>query len=401
MENMKQHLSAPNEDKEKLWTRDFILISFCSLLLMANLHSFLPTLPLYIEIYGGRSDIAGLPLAAVALGSVLIRPFAGWALDAYGRKAIFLWGLLLLLIPAVVYIGMIPVYALIIMRFIQGLGWGVSNNATNTVAADLVPMSRIGEGMGFFAITITLPMAIAPAAGLWIVENYSFPVMFICSSALIVISLGLVLMIRLSGHNKQQTRPKLILFDKNSLKPALVMLLFTLPYSAAISFLSVYAKEQGLPSSGLFFTAMALATLLTRPITGMFVDRRGARGYQLAVALGGLTICAAMFILANTATIAHIASGGILFGIGFGMGQPTLLALCLMNTTPDKKGSANATYWTAYDLGLAVGSGLWGFVAVAAGFKCMYYLNIIPLIAALLIFFWKTERQGSETYNGN
>lgn len=373
----------------KLWTRNYVLICLSSLLLFLHFHSMIPTLPLYMEIFGGKSSTAGLPMAALTLGAVFIRPVAGWALDVYGRKIIFLAGLLLYLLPAVLYIWMIPAYLLIVMRFVQGIGWGIGNTASNTVASDIIPLKRIGEGTGIFMITLTLPMAISPVVSLWIIDHYSFSLLFTVSSFLILLALIMVLFIKFPRLEKQKIKPKFVFLDRSSARPALVILFFTIAYSSVISFLPVYAKQQGVDATGLFFASMAISTLIIRPIAGMFVDKQGEKGYNLAVALGGIAVCLALGILAQTASTFHLVVGGIFYGVGFGMGQPALLALTIMQTSAEKKGAANATYWTAYDIGIAIGSVVWGLVAAATGYREMFYINIIPMLVALLIYFTK------------
>ena len=88
----------------------------------------------------------------------------------------------------------------------------------------------------------------------------------------------------------------------------------------------------------------------------------------------------------------HLIVGGLLFGLGFGLVQFTLLILAVNKVPPEKKGSANATYYTAVDLGIAAGSFFWGFVAAAFGYKSMYYLVIIPLVIAFSFYYkWKNR----------
>jgi len=64
-------------------------------------------LPLYMVLYGNIAGTAGLPLAALTVGAVLTRPFAGWSINVYGRKIIFFVGIILFLLPCVAFIFMI------------------------------------------------------------------------------------------------------------------------------------------------------------------------------------------------------------------------------------------------------------------------------------------------------
>lgn len=387
--------SGTNENP-KLWTKDFIFVCLSSFFLFLAFHSMIPTLPIYMERFGGGASGAGLPLAALTIGAVLTRPITGWALDVYGRKAIFFGGLLLFLIPVFFYIWMIPAYFLIFMRFFQGMGWGIGNTASNTVASDIVPLRRMGEGMGIFTLTLTLPMAVSPAISLWVLDRYSFSLLFGITSLLTLLSIMFVFFIRFPRQEKQKIKPKFNLLEKSGIKPALVILMFTISYSSMLSFLPVYALSQNIESTGLFYTAFALATLMTRPLSGMFVDRKGEKGFNLAITAGCICICIALIIVARASLISHLITGGILYGIGFGMGQPTIHALCIRSAPPQKRGAANATYWTAYDVGIFLGSIIWGLVVTLVGYHLMFYLNILPITIALIIHFmpYRNKKQG-------
>ena len=76
---MKQPPSAVTDspaERPKLWTANYILVCLSSLTMMTAFTAMLPTLPVYIEQYGGLEGIAGLPLAALTVGAVVTRPLA-------------------------------------------------------------------------------------------------------------------------------------------------------------------------------------------------------------------------------------------------------------------------------------------------------------------------------------
>ena len=376
--------------QERLWTLNFIFICFSTLATFLAFHSLHPTLPIYIEEFGGTTKIAGLALTSLTVAAILSRPVTGWALDRYGRKPILLGGLFLFLIPMVIYIRLVPVVMLIVLRFFQGLGWGIGNTAAGTVAADVIPRKRMGEGMGYFGLTLSISMAFSPALALWLVERYSFRELFIACTLFTVVALVLALFIQYPQIEKQLASPKFVFMERAALQPSLVILLVIFSYVSLVSFLPLYAIEQGLKTAGLFFTSFALTTILSRPLSGIIVDRTGSRGYDFSVLIGTLATAGAMPIIAGASGWVHLLLGGMCYGIGFGFVQPTMLALCIRNMPPEKKGAANATFWTAVDIGAACGSLFWGFVAAALGYQAMFNLNVIPPLIALAIYFiWK------------
>ena len=71
--------------------------------------------------------------------------------------------------------------------------------------------------------------------------------------------------------------------------------------------------------------------------------------------------------------------------------MPVMLALCLKDSLRLWRGAANATYWTAYDLGVALGSALWGLLAAILGYYLMFMIAIIPAAIVLLILLSKNR----------
>lgn len=373
--------------KVRLWTLDFILICLSTVTVYIAFHSLIPTLPVYIKDLGGSTGTAGLALGLLTVAAVLIRPFAGWALDGYGRKLIFLGGLLIFLLPSIVYIAMVPLSLLLFLRLVQGFGWGICNTAAGTVASDLVPPSRLGEGLGFYSLTSAFSLAIAPAIGLWLIDNFSFRVLFATCSLLTLASLALAMLIKYPRLEKRPGGRKLNFIEKTAFRPAVVILLVTITYSSLLSFLALFARQQGVNPAGVFFSTLAITTLVSRPLSGRIVDTMGRRGYDLVVLPGILAMVAAMLVLAQTSGLLYLIAGGILYGIGFGFVQPTMLALCVSSVPPDSRGAANATYWTAFDIGVALGSALWGVVANAYGYNVMFNMTVIPPLLALVAYF--------------
>lgn len=217
------------EANPPLWTASFILICLSTIATFLAFHCMIPTLPIYIQQFGGGTGMAGLALGALTLAAVVIRPVTGWALDNYGRKRIYLGGLLIFLLVTVIFTWMIPVAVLVVLRFVQGIGWGILNTASTTIASDIVPVNRMGEGIGLFSLTASISLAVAPGISLWIIDSFSFPVLFITCSVLILAAILLALPIRYPPAEKRTERLRFAIIEKSALQPAVVILSLPLP----------------------------------------------------------------------------------------------------------------------------------------------------------------------------
>ncbi|MDY6827027.1 MAG: MFS transporter [Bacillota bacterium] len=379
--------AADERSTNKLWTRDYILAWFTALFIYISFDSMIPVLPLYIEIREGVSGGAGLPLASLTLGALLIRPFAGWAVDKYGRRNIFWLGLVLFLLPVLIYILMVPAYLLIGLRFIQGIGFGVSTTALFTVVSDIMPRSRFGEGMGYFTATMSLTPAIGPAVSSWLLEKYSYEYAFIFAAVFVIAAFIIALLIKYPYFERKVKAQRAALLSKTGLKPSLVMMLVSMTMSSTMTFLPVYAAIEGVAFMGIYYTVMAITSLILRPLSGKLVDQKGDRGYSIAVIVGVVAFTVSLLILARMSSLIDLVVGGLFFGIGFAFLQPTMISLTVKNVPPDKRGAANATYWTAFDLGIFLGSVIWGLVVTVVGYRAMFHLNLIPLGLVLVVYF--------------
>ena len=152
-----------------------------------------------------------------------MRPIAGRLLDRQGRKGIFLIGLIVTVISVFAHNWVPTVFILLILRFIHGFGWGASSTASSTVASDVIPKSRLGEGMGFFGLTGTLGMAMGPAFGLWLLKDYDFSTVFYISAGMVLVSIIIALPIKYVKPEQALEPDKKGIIEKTALLPAIVI----------------------------------------------------------------------------------------------------------------------------------------------------------------------------------
>lgn len=346
----------------------------------------LPVLPVFARSNGGNEATAGLVVGIFTLSAVAIRPFIGKALDAFGRKTIFLVGFVFFSLLSFSYTAASSVLVLLALRFIHGFGWGMTSTTSNTVASDIIPRSRLGEGMGYFGLTSTLAMAIAPALGLYMIQKWNFQWVFWLSAGAFLVAM--VLSLGISYPAVQTQAGKRALFERKAYRSAFIVLFLTMSYGSIVSFIALYAGQRGIANIGPFFSVYALALMLSRPFFGRLSDKKG---FGVAVIPGLLGVILALLLLAMAKTLMTFLLVGFLYGLSFGAAMPALQAMSVRQVLPHRRGAASATYSTGFDLGIGLGSILLGGVAQFAGYSSMYLWAILPVVFALGVFIFPTR----------
>ncbi len=388
---MERRSSVANQ--EKLWTRNFLLICLSNLATFMGFQMLMPTLPVYVDFLGGKESEIGLVIGFFTISAVIIRPVAGMGVDTYGRKGVYLLGLLVFVFSCLVYNWTDTIPLLLLVRFLHGFGWGTSSTAAGTIATDVIPKQRLGEGMGYYGLAGTIAMAVAPAAGLYLIHEFSFPVLFYASTGLAALALILGSLIHYRKTPAAQAQTKGAFFEKSAFRPSLVTFFVTMSYGSVVSFIALYAAEKGIANIGIFFTVYAVTLALTRPVSGMLLDRKG---YDVVVYPGMVAIAAAMLLLSRAESLGMFLLAGVFYGLGFGSVQPGMQALTVHDEAFHRRGAANGTFFSAFDLGIAVGALLWGAVSQAVGYSRMYLWTTLPVLTALVLY-RVTGRTGKES----
>lgn len=366
---------------EKLWTRNFVQLSISMLFLFSGFYLLVPALPLYIKEMGGNESQVGIVVGVFTLAAVVLRPVVGGLLDAYGRRPFMLFGLLFFALGMFLYDWMAGMAALIVLRIMHGLSWAVSTTAVGTAITDIIPVSRRGEGMGWYGMAMTLAMAIGPLAGIWMIENQSFQALFWLATGLSVIALLLI-------FTSKNTDPARIpfrrggLFEKSVLPITAALFFLAVSYGGIVTFIPLFAVSLDV-NAGSFFLVYAITLTLIRPFAGKLADKLG----ETIVIIPALFICvAALIVLSLSTGTLGILGAAALFGIGFGSCQPALQAATLRLAPPERKGVANASFFTAFDLGIGFGSIGLGWISQYASYPALFIGGAVSVVICLLIF---------------
>ena len=176
--------------KSKLWNRNFTLLTLSNFLMCSAYYSLISTLPVYVSsVLHAPHSIVGLVLSAYAIAAILIRPFTGFGLDYFGRKTIFIASLLVYGLIFNAYVFASTVMIILFLRFAHGLTWGLTTTSNTTLAGDIIPAEKRGEGFGLFGVSTTIGMALGPPIGTFILQHSGYDAMFIAGSVISIISM--------------------------------------------------------------------------------------------------------------------------------------------------------------------------------------------------------------------
>ncbi len=374
-------------NKEKLFNRNFLILSAASLVTFIAFYLMMPIIAMYVvDTFDADTSTAGVVAAAYIITALLTRPFSGYLVDKYDRRRFYLLVLTLFAILFAGYILSTSITQLIITRILLGASFSLVTTAANTLSIDVIPSSRRAEGIGYYGAIIVLAMAVGPMLGLYLIEVFSYANLFIFATACAWAGVLIALFVKTKPRKAVIHEPMSLdrFFLRDALSMAIVVSLLYFMYGTLMVYVSLYVRESGLEiNSGNFFLLFACGIIISRMLSARLL-RQGKHNETL---VGGITtiICAgALFTLLLTNFTLPIAS--ILLGLGFGFIAPAIQAMIIDLVPARRRGTANSTYFIALDLGSGLGMLIGGAIAHISNYKTLYLIGMALATISLLFY---------------
>lgn len=372
-----------------LWTRAFLSCWMTNLLLCLAYFPLLPTLPLFLNHdLGFSGSTVGLITSAYAFAALISRPIAGYLLDTYSRRNLYLGAIILFVASFAIHALAFTVVTLLLLRTLQGLLWGASTAAGNTLAADNIPLERRGEGLGYYGMAMPLAMGVGPVLGLAAMQTWGFSAVWIGTLSLGAIGIFFSFRIPPSPKtflDKHEALKDKLLFVKG-LPLAFLMIFVCFPQGVCISYAGIYGKSLGLENPGFFYIAIAIGGVISRGLIGKRLDQGHSKVMGI---VGCLCLITAYLGLGSASGPNSMLAMGCLIGMGFGIMVSIMLTLNMNLARPNQRGAANATLFTAMDLGFGTGilcgGIIYEYTSLAQAFTLAGYMEIFVLALFLLL----------------
>ena len=392
-------IDQTNPNNVSVWTRDFVIIALINLTAIASCNMLVTGIPVYIVQLGGSDIMAGLAITITTICALLIRPFSGIAMNRFGRKNILILCLLVLTLNTFAN-ALFPVISIIlVLRMIHGASWGISTTVVSTIAADNIPRKRFAEGMGYFAMSTSLALAVSPALALALLQNIGINTMVIVATIICAASLLFATMQKPQQRVVDEIKNKLTwtdLFEKHAFLPSVMMFLFSCSLASITTFIALHALSREVNTIFIYFIVYSVTNVVSRPFIGRIIDRKGFFFPVLFSAVGvGITL----LIISFSTNIFMFCIAGIFGGLGLGTGTGALQTMAVASVPPQRRGVAMSTFFIGFDGGLAVGSAIAGILSNALGYSNMYMIFIVFPAIAFFVFLSRGKRRIDEYSN--
>jgi MFS family permease len=362
----------------------------------------LPVAPLWARVGGAGTGGSGLVNGVLLLFTVITQLSMPRALRRFGWAPVLTAGMVLLGVPAVLYVVSNALGPVLFLSAARGVGFGVLTVTGSSAVAALVTPQRRGEAIGVYGLAVAVPNLVLLPAGPWIAERIGFWAIFVISALPLA---GVPAALRLAAHLRGISPAQVELAAgpssagdstaaayRHLLRPTVLLTSVTLAGGAALTFVPQMTSGSVLGALGLL--VMGVLTALGRWRAGPLADRYGAQRFLwplLLVAAAGTALLAWSVTDVDRTRAAIFLTGAAVLGLAYGALQNLTLVVAFAVVSRRHHNLASAVWNVGFDAGTALGSVAVGLIAAwtsfAVGFLAAACLAVavVPLAAVGVI----------------
>jgi MFS family permease len=383
-----ENIDVNNGKTNKLWSKEYISLMISNFFLFFGDNLLLPVLPVYVKQHGANDFQVGVVAAVFFVTSILMRIFTSRASARVGKRTLLMLGLTVFTLAMLGYYLFASIAVILILRLIQGIGFGSSSTLYSTTAANILPFEKMGEGIGYYGLGVTIACALGPCLGAAAVSLPNYKSIFLFAALFEII--GIILSFFIKVDNSKEVVEKAAgikgilseVIEPKVLYQSVFLLLVGLATGGFNTYVVLFSKERNINNIFVYFLVLSLAEFFVRLFSGKLYDKKGANIVAIPGAIAGIVAC---IVMGNATNLLMVAISAFLCGGGSGMVFPVMEANAMQCVTPERRIAANATLYNFMDLGMVLGPILFGAMIQQSGYQNAFFLSALIYVAMLLI----------------
>ena len=381
--------------KRSLYGRDFILASLAYFFVFLSIAVFY-LFPLYLDQFQPSGSRVGLIMGIHSFTAILVRPLFGRVLDRRGGRKVALVGMLIIMmsIPGF-YLVADAGWLALVLRAINGIGWGVGTTALMAICSELSPPEKMAQSLGIIGAAGIVAGAAGPLLAEEIFRRVGFHAVFTVGIIMAAAAFLCVMAIREKPHaiDSRRATSTFAGLGRYSFLVLAIIAVMPMAHGAArgtvLNFIALFGASIGFARIAPFFLVFSIAAVLTRVGIGDISDRYGRKR---VIVPSAVMIGLNLFWISGTHSYIGFLATGFVAGLGQGLIFPALSTYVIDFLGRANKGLALGLYLSLFDFGIGLGSPLWGWVSDKSGYRMMYAIAGGLIIVLTLLFAWKAPK---------
>ncbi len=327
--------------------------------------------PLAISL-GATPFLAGLAVGMYSLSNIFGNIASGILSDRKGPFAVLIVGLSATGAVLFSYSFASEPYSLLFVRFIHGLGAGLTVPAAFTYLANKTSQNKRGKGAAVSGAFVGLAAIIGPAYGAILASRTSVAETMattgIMLSALAIFSFLLLNRKTIQKEPIDKERlPFLDILHNRGLMQSFAGAFFLMFSQGILAYmLPLKIADLELPSelSGLLLSVFGIAAILVflLPVNRIFDAAKPLYTLVAGFAFMGISL----FLLSANGAVPVLYGIMCIYGIGFALLFPSINSLLIDSTKQASRGKAYGLFYAFFSLGVVSGSSFTGVLALQA-----------------------------------
>lgn len=385
-------IGAGNSNNKTLWSKDYIFLTISNFFLFFGDSLLLPVLPVYVREYGASNFEIGVVTSVFFATSILMRIFTSRVSARIGKRTLLVFTMIVFALAMLGYYLYAGLFIILILRLVQGLSFGAATTLYSSMTANIIPNERMGEGMGYFGLGVSIAFALGPCLGAAAVSRPYYKWVFIAALILEITAVILTLFIKVDNNRVPVERIGIKEFVSDIVEPkaiyeGVLMAFFGLSTGGIATYIVLFAKEMSIENISLYFIVTSIAELSVRMFSGKLFDKKGMNPVLIPGTIAGII---SLVLIAFSTNLWMICISAFINGLSMGMIFPVVEASAMKNSTPERRLAATATLYNMLDIGSGLSPMLFGIMIQLYGYSDAFLFSSLIFVLMLVVIIIKT-----------